>query len=76
MSARPASTGRGVELGLLVFATALVTLALILVQADQRQDLPRSLLYLGLAYLAMFAVAHAAVRWLAPHADPLILPCV
>ncbi|MGH3857133.1 MAG: FtsW/RodA/SpoVE family cell cycle protein [Pseudonocardiaceae bacterium] len=76
MSARPATTGRGVELGMLVFATALVTLALILVQADQRQDLPQSLLYLGLAYLAMFGVAHAAVRWLAPHADPLILPCV
>jgi cell division protein FtsW (lipid II flippase) len=32
--------------------------------------------YLGVAYLGMFGVAHAAVRWLAPHADPLILPCV
>ncbi|MGB7797568.1 MAG: FtsW/RodA/SpoVE family cell cycle protein [Pseudonocardiaceae bacterium] len=76
MSERPAATGRGVELGLLVFAASLVTLALVLVEAEQKQQLSRSLLYLGLAYLGLFAVAHAAVRWLAPHADPLILPCV
>jgi cell division protein FtsW (lipid II flippase) len=76
MTGRPAATGRGVELGLLVFAAGLVTLALVLVEADQKQQLSRSLLYLGLAYLAMFGVAHIAVRALAPHADPLILPCV
>ncbi|PZS19686.1 MAG: cell division protein FtsW [Pseudonocardiales bacterium] len=76
MAERPAATGRGVELALLVFAAGLVTLALVLVEADQRQQLSRSLLYLGVAYLGLFAVAHAAVRWLAPHADPLILPCV
>ncbi|HEX6404971.1 MAG TPA: FtsW/RodA/SpoVE family cell cycle protein [Pseudonocardiaceae bacterium] len=67
--------GRGVELGLLVFAAGLVTLALVLVEAEQRQQLSRSLLYLGVAYFAMFAVAHAAVRWWAPYADPLLLPC-
>lgn len=61
---------------MLVFAASLVTLALVLVEAEQKQQLSRSLLYLGLAYLGLFAVAHAAVRWLAPHADPLILPCV
>ncbi|MGH3843237.1 MAG: FtsW/RodA/SpoVE family cell cycle protein [Pseudonocardiaceae bacterium] len=76
MAERAAGTGRGVELALLVFAAGVVTLALVLVQADQRQQLSRSLLYLGVAYLGMFAVAHAAVRWLAPHADPLMLPCV
>ncbi len=76
MIGRPAATGRAVELGLLVFAAGLVTLALVLVEADQKQQLSRSLLYLGVAYLGLFAAAHAAVRWLAPHADPLILPCV
>jgi cell division protein FtsW (lipid II flippase) len=76
MTGRPAATGRGVELGLLVFAAGLVTLALVLVEADQQQQLSRSLLYLGLTYLAMFGVAHLAVRALAPYADPLILPCV
>jgi len=67
---------RGVEFGLRVFAAGLVTLALVLVEADQKQALSRSLLYLGLAYLGLFALAHVAVRWLAPYADPLILPCV
>jgi cell division protein FtsW (lipid II flippase) len=76
MIGRPAATGRGGELGLLVFAAGLVTLALVLVEVDQKQQLSRSLLYLGVAYLGLFGVAHAAVRWLAPHADPLILPCV
>ncbi len=68
-------TRRGVELGLLVFSAGLVTLALVLVEAEQKQHLSRSLLYLGLAYLGLFVLAHTAVRWLAPHADPLILPC-
>jgi len=76
MSGLPVVTRRGVELGLLVFAAGVVTLALVLVEAEQNLQLSRSLLYLGLAYLGLFAVAHAAVRWLAPHADPLILPCV
>jgi cell division protein FtsW (lipid II flippase) len=68
-------TRRGVELGLVVFAASLVTLALVLVEAEQNQPLSRSLGYLGLAYLGLFTLAHAAVRWLAPYADPLILPC-
>jgi cell division protein FtsW (lipid II flippase) len=49
---------------------------LVLVEANQKQQLSGSLLYLGLVYLGLFGLAHAAVRWLAPHADPLILPCV
>jgi cell division protein FtsW (lipid II flippase) len=68
-------TRRGVELGLLVFSAGVVTLALVLVEAEQKQQLSRSLLYLGLAYLGLFTLAHTAVRWWAPHADPLILPC-
>ena len=44
-----------------MFAAGLVTLALVLVQAAQNQPLSRSLVYLGLAYLALFGVAHAAV---------------
>jgi cell division protein FtsW (lipid II flippase) len=34
------------------------------------------LLWVGLAYLALFAIAHLAVRRFAPFADPLVLPCV
>jgi cell division protein FtsW (lipid II flippase) len=76
MTGRPAATGRGVELGLLVFAAGLVTLALVLVEANQQEQLSRSLLYLGLTYLGMFGVAHLAMRAFARYADPLILPCV
>src|SRR5487761_637780 len=55
MSERPAATGRGVELGLLVFAAGLVTLALVLVEAEQKQQLSRSLLDLANAAAAMDA---------------------
>ena len=72
----PLPTGRGIELVLLAFAAALVTGALALVEANQEQELTRSLLFVGLAYLGLFAVAHFVVRRFAPYADPLILPCV
>jgi cell division protein FtsW (lipid II flippase) len=72
----PLPTGRSIELVLLAFAAALVTGALVLVEANQEQELTRSLLFLGLAYLALFGVAHLAVRRFAPYADPLILPAV
>jgi cell division protein FtsW (lipid II flippase) len=72
----PLPTGRGIELLLLAFSAVLVTGALVLVEANQEQELTSSLLWVGLAYLALFTVAHAAVRRFAPYADPLILPCV
>jgi cell division protein FtsW (lipid II flippase) len=72
----PLPTGRGIELVLLAFAAVLVTGALALVEANQEQELTQSLLWVGLAYLALFTVAHLAVRRFARYADPLILPCV
>jgi cell division protein FtsW (lipid II flippase) len=69
-------TGRGIELVLLAFAAVLVTGALVLVEANQEQELTRTLIFLGLAYLGLFTIAHLAVRRFAPFADPLILPCV
>jgi cell division protein FtsW (lipid II flippase) len=74
--ARKVATRRGTELLLLVFAAVLVTAAFVLVQANQKQQLSISVLYYGLAYLALFGLGHFAVRKLAPYADPLILPCV
>jgi len=71
----PLPTGRGIELLMLAFAAVLVTGALILVEANQERQLSRVLLFLGLAYLALFTGAHYAVRRMAPYADPLILPC-
>ena len=55
-------TGRGIELVLLAFAAVLVTGALVLVEANQEQELTQSLLYVGAAYLALFTGAHVAVR--------------
>ncbi|HET6259536.1 FtsW/RodA/SpoVE family cell cycle protein [Pseudonocardia sp.] len=72
----PLPNGRGIELVLLAFAAVLVTGALVLVEANQEQQLTRSLLFVGLAYLGLFTIAHFAVRRFAPFADPLILPCV
>jgi cell division protein FtsW (lipid II flippase) len=61
---------------MLAFAAGLVTGALMLVETNQEQQLSLRILWYGLAYLALFGVAHAAVRAWAPYADPLILPCV
>ena len=69
-------TGRTIELVLLAFAAVIVTSALVLVQANQEQELSTDLLVIGVAYLALFAGAHLAVRRFAPYADPLILPAV
>jgi cell division protein FtsW (lipid II flippase) len=63
-------------LTLLVFASVLVTCALVLVEAEQNQHLSLPLLYLGLGYLGLFVGVHLLVRANAPHADPLILPTV
>ncbi|MFC4005192.1 FtsW/RodA/SpoVE family cell cycle protein [Prauserella oleivorans] len=73
---RELPTRRGTELLLLAFAAFLVTTAFVLVQANQEQELSWSIVWYGLAYLAIFGVAHVAVRRWAPYADPLILPCV
>lgn len=69
-------TRRGSELFMLVFASVIVTAAIILVESSQEATLTRRLVYYGAAYLALYAGAHMAVRRWAPYADPLILPLV
>ena len=61
---------------MLAFAAIITTSALVLVEANQEQQLSSDLLVVGGAYLGLFTIAHLAVRKLAPYADPLILPCV
>ena len=68
-------TGRSIELVLLAFAAVLVTLALVLVEANQEQTLTQSLLWVGLAYLALFtrgAPRGAPVRAVRRPADPAV----
>jgi cell division protein FtsW (lipid II flippase) len=69
-------TGRTIELLLLVFSVVIVTAALVLVEANQEEELAPTLAYVGLAYLVVLVLAHLAVRRFAPYADPLILPSV
>ena len=72
----PPRTRRGAELLMLAFAAIITTSALVLVEANQEQQLSLDLLGYGGAYLGLFIIGHIAVRTLAPYADPLILPCV
>ena len=51
-------------------------MALLLVEANQEQGLRWDLAQYAVAYLALFAGAHLAVRRFAPYADPLLLPVV
>ncbi|RSM34767.1 FtsW/RodA/SpoVE family cell cycle protein [Amycolatopsis balhimycina DSM 5908] len=73
---REVPTRRNTELVLLGFAAFIVTVALVLVEANQEQELTWSIIWLGLAYLGIFGAAHLAVRKWAPYADPVLLPCV
>ncbi|BBY55881.1 FtsW/RodA/SpoVE family cell cycle protein [Mycobacterium koreense] len=70
------STRRNAELGLLCFAAALTTIALIIVEADQHRALGWKILGYTVAFLALFGVAHLAIRRYAAYADPLLLPVV
>ncbi|MFI1915838.1 FtsW/RodA/SpoVE family cell cycle protein [Nocardia sp. NPDC020380] len=74
--APPPSTRRNVELLLLGCAAVITTVSLILVEASQEQEITWEIAKLGAAYLALFGVAHLAVRRFAPFADPLLLPIV
>jgi cell division protein FtsW (lipid II flippase) len=72
----PLPNRRNAELFLLGFAAVITTLALLLVEANQEQGVHWDLLQYTVAYLALFAGAHLAVRRFAPYADPLLLPVV
>jgi len=67
---------RNAELFLLGFAALITTVALLLVEANQEQGLRWDLAQYTVAFLALFAGAHLAVRRFAPHADPLLVPVV
>jgi cell division protein FtsW len=72
----PLPNRRNSELFLLGFATVITTVALLLVEANQEQGLHWDLARYAVAYLALFAGAHLAIRRFTPYADPLLLPVV
>jgi cell division protein FtsW (lipid II flippase) len=65
---------REAELIMLLFAVGVVLFAYASVGLGLNGKLPSGMLTYGLAFAAMVGVAHIAVRWLAPWADPLLLP--
>jgi cell division protein FtsW (lipid II flippase) len=79
MSARAATRTRSprtVELVLLVFSVAIAMAAYAAVGLALDGTLPEGMLGYGGGLALLFGAAHVALRRLAPHADPLLLPCV
>jgi cell division protein FtsW (lipid II flippase) len=74
--AKSPATRRNVELLLLAFAFGLVLALSVAMEATLERRISAEAISLpaGLGLLALGA--HIAVRWLAPYADPVILPCV
>ena len=65
---------RGTELVLLLFAIVVATAALSAVVLAHDNRITSTVGYLSGGFLAVYLVAHFAVRKLAPAADPLLLP--
>jgi cell division protein FtsW (lipid II flippase) len=65
---------RRTELGLILLAGLVTAGALTLVSLGKIGEPPPGILGFGAAILGLLVVAHIAVRRLAPHADPVILP--
>jgi cell division protein FtsW (lipid II flippase) len=65
---------RRTELLMLVFAVGVVLFAYAAAGLGLNGNLPAGLAEYGLAFAVIVFIAHLAVRWLAPWADPLMLP--
>ncbi len=72
----PGRTRRGTELVMLGFALVVTLVAYTAVGLAKDGQVPEGLLSYGAGLGGLFLVAHLVVRFLAPYADPLILPCV
>jgi len=69
-------TGRGLELGMLLFAVITVTAADAVVDLNTSNHVGTDVITYGAGYALLWLAAHIVVRILAPYADPLLLPCV
>ncbi|MEB3069296.1 FtsW/RodA/SpoVE family cell cycle protein [[Mycobacterium] vasticus] len=67
---------RNAELLLLCFATMIVAVAIMIVEAGHEQGLRWDLVGYGTAFLVLFTFAHLVIRRSARYADPLLLPVV
>lgn len=67
---------RGAELFLLLFALVLVLGAYAQVDLNVEGRLSERFVAMSVASLVAVLIAHIAVRWRIPYADPVLLPCV
>ena len=67
---------RGVELFLILFALALTLGAYVQVDLNVTGQISETFPTLAGICVLLAALAHIAVRWRLPYADPVILPCV
>ena len=65
---------RGTELAMLVFAIVIMAFAYASAGYGLDGHLPSGLATYVLGFAVLVLAAHLAVRWLAPYADPLLLP--
>ncbi|HKA97180.1 MAG TPA: FtsW/RodA/SpoVE family cell cycle protein [Streptosporangiaceae bacterium] len=65
---------RRTELAMLVFAVGVVLFAYASVGLSMTGRIPAGIVGYGLAFAVLMLLAHLAIRWLAPWADPLMLP--
>jgi cell division protein FtsW (lipid II flippase) len=71
----PAPQGRRrTELLMLAFVVGVVMFAYANVGLGLNGKIPAGMFVYGLSFAVLVGVAHVAVRWLAPWADPLLLP--
>lgn len=76
VAARMPRTRRGTELAMVIFALIIALGAWTNVGLALTGHVPASLTYYGAALTALALIAHGLVRYYAPYADPLLLPCV
>ncbi len=69
-------TGRWTELALVLLATGIAVGAYASVELGTSGLDPQSLLRYAVCFLAVGVATHLLVRWLAPYADPVLLPTV
>ncbi len=65
---------RQTELAMLAFAIAVVLFAYASVGLSMTGRIPAGIIAYGIAFTVLMLLAHLAIRWLAPWADPLMLP--
>jgi hypothetical protein len=71
---RAPASERRTELLMLIFVVGVVPLAYANVGLGLNGKIPAGMFEYGIAFAILVGAAHVAVRWLAPYADPLLLP--